>query len=110
MRKLYVTIPEYHQYAMKPQNFDDLMARIEKPGGYWRIVQFDKLTGEISAEQWLSNNYTDNGANTMLKAIINASAPSTTFTPANIIAIDQSLGVTTLSTAIAASTSVTSIN
>jgi hypothetical protein len=107
-RKLFVNIPEYWGYGMKPQNFEDLTARISRPGGFWQVKQFDKLTGEVQVEQWLCNNFSDNGAAAMLKAIINASAP-TVFTPANIIAVDQSVGFTTLATAIASGGTVTSI-
>lgn len=93
---------------MKPQNFEDLCARISRRGGFWQVKQIDKLTGEVQTEQWLENNYSDNGANVMLKQIINSSAPSA-FTPANIIAVDQSLGFCTLTTAISSGGTVTSI-
>lgn len=109
-RTLIVSIPEYHEYACKPQSFEDLVSRMDhaRQCGLWRICQIDKYTGEIQIEQWLKNNFSDNGANTMLKTIINASAPSA-FTPANIIAVDQSVGFTTLATAIAASSTVNAI-
>lgn len=108
-RKLIVSVPEYYEYALKPQNFDDLVARLEHAQcGLWRVCQIDKLTGEVQIEQWIRNNWSDNGANTMIKTVIGAGSPSA-FTPANIIVISQDIGFTTLSAQIPTGGTVTNI-
>lgn len=106
-RELTVSIPEYHRGGLMPQNFDDFIAGLDRPGGFWQVRSIDKLTGRVLREQWLQNNYTDNGVSVMFKALAGASTPSTT--PASIIAIDASLGYTTLTSSIASGGTVTSI-
>lgn len=108
-RKLSISIPEIVQAGgLVPGSFDEAMEHIRKPGGYWRIVQRDKLTGDIQHEQWCCNNWTDNGVSQMYDAVLRASAP-TQFTPANIMVISASIGATTLTSSIASGGTVTSI-
>lgn len=109
MRKLNVSIPEYHNGGLIPQNFDDFIAGIQRPGGFWRVATLDKTTGDVLAEQWLENSYTDNGCNAMFHAIANSASYSNS-TPGNIIAIDQSCQGTTLSAGISSGGTVTSIS
>ena len=108
MRKLYCSIPEYQQGGLIPSNFDDFISHIKRPGGFWQVLQRDKLTGDIQVEQWLENNWTDNGVSQMYDAVLRASAP-TQFTPANIMIISATLGATTLSANISSGGTVTSI-
>ncbi|GCE49205.1 hypothetical protein EI42_05992 [Thermosporothrix hazakensis] len=106
MQNIYISIPEYRQPA-QPTNFDDAVASLNRSGGFWRIQTLEKATGNVTQEQWLENAYTDNGVLTMFKALAGASTPSTP--PASMIAIDQSLGMASLSAAIPAGGNVTSI-
>jgi hypothetical protein len=112
-RNLLVTIPEYHEYArnartvLPPQNFQDLMDRIERPGGYWCVKSIDKRTGEVLTEVWAKNAITDNGALSLWKNMFNASAGG--IAVANILAISQTVGYTTLNGTIASGASPTSI-
>lgn len=111
MRRLFVSIPEHWKYkgslVLPPQNFEDLVRRVEKPGGYWQIKTLDKLTGEILQEIWCCNLLTDNGSIAALKGVMGNAI--TTVTPANRIAIDQSYGYTTLAANIPSGGTVTQI-
>lgn len=110
-RKLLVSIPEYYEKSstvLPPQNFEDMVERLNRPGGYWRVCTVDKKTDEILIEQWIQNAYTDNGVGVMFKALAGASTPSTA--PGSYIAIDQSLGSTSLTASIASGGTVTSIS
>ncbi len=108
MRKLYNSIQEASKGGLQPQNFEEFISHIHRSGGFWHIVQRDKLTGEIQVEQFLENAWTDNAVSQMYDAVLRASAP-TQFTPANIMVISQTLGFTTLAANIAAGGTVTSI-
>ena len=112
-RQLLVTIPDYWKYAknarsgvMPPQNFDDLVERLG-PGGYWNVQQINKHTGEVELEIWAKNAITDNGAISMWKNTMNASAGG--IAVANIMAINQGVGYTTLNGTISSGASPTSI-
>lgn len=107
MRRLLVSIPEYHAYATPPQNFEDLIARLGRKGGFWRVEQIDKASGETVMEQWCENLITDNGAVAALKAIMGSAGSG--ITPASIIAIDQSYGCCSTTASISAGGTVTSI-
>lgn len=106
-RKLLVSIPEYYNGGLVPQNFEDFMEHIHRPGGYWQVLQRDKYSGEVQTEQWIQNCYTDNGVTVMFKALAGASTPSTV--PASIIAIDASLGNAGLGASVASGGTVTSL-
>lgn len=112
MRKLYCSIPELVQAkeerGLVPQSFEEAISHIHRPGGYWQVLQRDKLTGEIETEQWLINSWTDNGVSQIYDAVLRASAP-TQFTPANIMVISATIGATTLSANIPSGGTVTSI-
>lgn len=108
MRNFTNSIREAQQGGLQPSTFAEFLSHIRRPGGYWQVIARDKLTGEIIAEQWLENAYTDNGVATMWGAIC-GSASSFSSTPGNILAIDASLGWTTLTANIAAGGTVTSI-
>src|SRR5579875_1874329 len=112
-RKLLVSIPEYWQHrgngiVAPPQNFDDMIERLDRKGGFWCVKTIDKYTGEVLVENWLENLMTDNGALAALKGLAGAAAPATV--GANNIAIDQSWGYTTLSAQIASGGTVTSFS
>ncbi len=112
-RKLLVSIPEYWEHrgsgiVAPPQNFEDMVERLNRKGGFWCVKTIDKYTGEVLVENWLENLMTDNGALSALKGLAGAAAPTTV--GANNIAIDQSWGFTTLSAQIPASTATTSFS
>jgi hypothetical protein len=109
MAELYCGIKEYRALPnhKRPRSFDELMDLIKRPGGFWRVQQINALTGALEVEQWLQNNWTDNGVSVMMKAAIGASTPS--FTPASIMVISATLGATTLTSSIASGGTVTSI-
>jgi hypothetical protein len=107
-RKLSVSIPEFKNGGLMPGTFEEFLEHIHRPGGFWQVLERDKLTGRVLAEQWLENTYTDNGVSVMYHALANA-ASFTQAQPANIIAIDASLGWTTLTSSIASGGTVTSI-
>ncbi len=106
-RKLYNSIKEARNGGIMPNDFMEFLEHIHRPGGFWQVLQRDKLTGEVLVEQWLENNWTDNGVSQMFDAVLRASAPS--FTPANIMVISQTLGFTTLAANIPSGGTVTSI-
>lgn len=102
MRNLIVSIPDYWKFksslVLPPQNFQDLMERIEKPGGYWQLQSIDTYTGEVIQEAWLSNVLTDTGATAAWKNLINSSGSAVSIY--NQIAITTAAGVTTLQSAL----------
>ena len=113
-RTLLVTIPDYFSHAgissntvLPPQNFQDFVDRLSYPGGFWQVCQIDKYSGEVITEIWAKNLLTDNGATSLWKNLFNASAGG--IGVANIIAVDQSLGYTTLNGTISNGASPTSI-
>jgi hypothetical protein len=108
-QKRYVSIPDYYatQEEERAQDFDALLRSLRRPGGFWRIAEIDASSGDLLREQWLHNAYTDNGVSVMFHALTGATTPSTT--PANIIAMDASLGIATLGANIGAGGTVTSI-
>jgi len=108
MRKLYNSIQEASKGGLQPQNFEDFLSHIHRPGGFWQVLTRDKLTGEILVEQWFEHNWPDNGVSQMYDPVLRASA-TTQFPPANIMVISQTLGFTTLAANIAAGGTVTSI-
>jgi hypothetical protein len=83
------------------------MKHIHRQGGFWQIITRDTETGEIIQENWACNAITDNGALSLFKNTMNASSAGVAV--ANIIAVDQSLGYTTLATTISSGGTVTSI-
>lgn len=111
-RNLFCSIREYQEAkregGLVPLDFHEFLGHLKRPGGFWRVIQRDKLSGDIEVEQWLENNWTDNGISQMYDAVLRASAP-TQFTPANIMVISATLGFTTLTANIAAGGTVTSI-
>lgn len=100
-RQLIVAVPEYHQYAIKPQNFEDFCDRYDKadhgPLGLWCIKTVDKSTGEVLVEQWRKNTLLDTGASQYLARTFGSSTPSNMF---GQIAITTNVGSTTLTTAL----------
>lgn len=108
-RELLVSIPEYWALPedQRPDTYEEMMKIVKKPGGYWQLLTRANDTGEVLREQWLCNAITDNGCLSMFKNTMNAASAG--IAVANIIAIDQSLGYTTLSTTIASGGTVTSI-
>jgi hypothetical protein len=104
------SIPEYVACPddCKPQSVNELLEEIRRPIGLWSIKAISKKTGKILQEQFCENNYTDNGVTAMFKAL--AGPSSITASPANIIAIDASLGWTTINGSIASGGTLTSIN
>lgn len=114
MRKLYCSIREIvengglEKAGLVPQSVEEILEHIHRPGGFWHVVQRDKLTGDIQVEQLLENNWTDNGVSQIYDAVLRASAP-TQFTPANIMVISATLGSTTLTSSISSGGTVTSI-
>jgi len=110
-RKLITHIPELvkarAEGGLIPGSFDEAISHIHRPGGFWQVLQRDKLTGRVEIEQWLENNWTDNGISQIYDAVLRATAP-TQFTPANIMAISATLGATTLTASISAGGTVTS--
>lgn len=111
-RKLITNIREIQaaraEGGLVPQSFEEMLEHIKRPGGFWQVLQRDKLTGDIQIEQWLENNWTDNGISQMYDAVLRATAP-TQFTPANIMVISATIGATTLTSSIASGGTVTSI-
>lgn len=103
----YVSIPDYYAMEERAQDFEALLRSLRRPGGFWSIAEIDASSGDLLREQWLENNYTDNGVSVMFHALTGSSTPATT--PANIIAIDASLGIATLGANIGAGGTVTSI-
>mgnify|MGYP001567601956 CR=1 FL=1 len=101
-------IPAYWSLAPRnrPRTWRGLMKKTGA-GGYWCVQAIDKLTGEVTHCQLLNNAITDNGALSMWKNTMNYTAGG--IGVANIIAVDQSLGYTTLATTIGSGGTVTSI-
>lgn len=114
MRKLYCSIKEIvengglEKAGLVPQSVEEILEHIHRPGGFWHVVQRDKLTGEIQVEQLLENSWTDNGVSQIYDAVLRASAP-TQFTPANIMVISATIGATALTANIPSGGTVTSI-
>lgn len=108
-RELYCSIPEYRRLPAhkRPKTFEGLMELIKRPGGFWQVQQINKLTGAVEVAQWLENNWTDNGVSVMMKSAIGASSPG--FTPASIMVISATLGMTTTTASIPSGSAPTSI-
>jgi hypothetical protein len=102
MKQLLVNIPEYWQIPedQRPQSFEEFMERLNRKGGFWKVVSED-------IEMWCENTITDNGAISLWKNTINASAGG--IAVANIMCISQTVGFTTLNQSIANGASPTSI-
>jgi hypothetical protein len=83
------------------------MKIVHHKGGYWLIQQINKATGEVEVAQACSNALTDNGCLSLWRNTLNYTSAG--IAVANIIAIDQSLGYTTLTTTITSGGTVTSI-
>lgn len=112
-RKLIVGVPEYFEYAMKPQNFEDFCDRYERaehskgPLGLWCIKTVDKFTGEVLVEQWRKNVLLDTGGTAYLARTFGSAVPTTMF---GQFAITTNCGSTTLTTALTnGQTAVTSL-
>jgi hypothetical protein len=111
-RQLLVSVPGYHKWQVKPQNFEDFCAMFSKedhgPHGLWRIQEIDKYSGEVQVEQWIKNSLTDTFAGNLWQKSINSSVSA--FTPYNVIAINNNGPVTTLAGAITSGATVTSLS
>jgi hypothetical protein len=108
-KKFYCSVPEYWALPprRRPRTLEGLLKLVQRKAGIWCIQQINKITGEVEMMQICENCITDNGATSMWKNTMNASSAG--IAVANIIAIDQSLGYTTLATTIASGGTVTSI-
>lgn len=102
-RQLLVTLPEYYQSKVKPQNFADwcdMYDAVNGPLGLWCIKVSNRKTNEVTKEIWAKNVVTDNGAIAMLKNNWNNAAGAVAIF--NQIALAANAGSTTLTTALAA--------
>jgi hypothetical protein len=111
MRELLVNHPDYHRNPVKPLSYEAWTEMFETEGrftGLWRLAQTDPRTGEVRREIWNKNVLTDQGAINIFQAAIANAVPAAVF---NNILLTNNSGATTLTSAIAISTSgITSIS
>jgi hypothetical protein len=96
---LVVNYPPYHKTPVKPRNFADFCAMVERgksPIGIWELVQSDPKTGRVKRREWNKNVVTDNGAINILASAIAATSNAN---PWNDLLITNNSASTTLTVA-----------
>ncbi|MBE3561945.1 MAG: hypothetical protein IMW89_22390 [Ktedonobacteraceae bacterium] len=113
MTELLVNLPDYYRAPVKPRGFAEFCDMVETGGritGIWELAEQDARTGRITKRVWNKNVITDSGAIQILKRAINSSSASLPGIFNNLLITNNS-GSTTLTSAIAASTTnITSIS
>jgi hypothetical protein len=108
----YVAFKEYWDLAEqdRPQSFAELCELLlPQPGirGIWEVTAIDRRSGNILQRSWLPNAITDNGAQYAIGNLF--AAAGATYAPMNVMCISTEAGSSTLTSALTASSSYTSL-